>query len=186
MLAKGSIVQVNQGSAKDLYFALRGDGKNFGVVTRFDMQTYPNRPMWGGFSVHLPSDISHYYKTLNITHPLSFSLSSILHHVTLPITGLLCKLGFCESLSSFASALIEMYSDDDADAQGYGALLLLPYVRTYMFYTQLNHGGGLPNSHAFKPILQTKRLYSAHRLTNMSDFTKDNQGENADNLRGLR
>ena len=46
--ATGAILQVNQKSYPDLYFALRGGGNNFGLVTRFDLDTYPQGLMWGG------------------------------------------------------------------------------------------------------------------------------------------
>ena len=48
MLANGSICDVNYGTHPDLYFALRGGGNNFGVVTRFDVHTFPQGNMWGG------------------------------------------------------------------------------------------------------------------------------------------
>ena len=48
MTADGAIIQVNQQSYPDLYFALRGGGNNFGLVTRFDSYTYPQGLMWGG------------------------------------------------------------------------------------------------------------------------------------------
>ena len=49
MLADGTIAQVNSSSPyEDLYRALRGGGNNFGVVTRFDLATYPYNLMRGG------------------------------------------------------------------------------------------------------------------------------------------
>jgi hypothetical protein len=46
--ATGAIIEANQNSYPDLYFALRGGGNNFGIVTRFDLYTYPQGLMWGG------------------------------------------------------------------------------------------------------------------------------------------
>ncbi|KAI9838087.1 MAG: hypothetical protein M1819_006242 [Sarea resinae] len=47
--AGGSIINSNQTSYPDLYWALRGGGNNFGIVTRFDLLTFPQGMMWGGF-----------------------------------------------------------------------------------------------------------------------------------------
>ncbi|TQV97831.1 hypothetical protein V2A60_006446 [Cordyceps javanica] len=49
VLADGSIRDINHKSCyKDLYWALRGGGNNFAIVTRFDLQTYPQGDMWAG------------------------------------------------------------------------------------------------------------------------------------------
>lgn len=46
--ARGEVLEVNQKSNPDLYWALRGGGNNFAVVTRFDMETVPYKNLWGG------------------------------------------------------------------------------------------------------------------------------------------
>ena len=45
VLANGQITNVNQQSTPDLYFALRGGGNNFGIVTRFDLETFSQGKM---------------------------------------------------------------------------------------------------------------------------------------------
>ncbi|KAL8806233.1 MAG: hypothetical protein Q9182_001508 [Xanthomendoza sp. 2 TL-2023] len=55
VLADGKIRDINQQSNPDLYFALRGGGNNFGIVTRFDLETFHQGRMWGGMTVH-PAD----------------------------------------------------------------------------------------------------------------------------------
>ncbi|KAF2844786.1 FAD binding domain-containing protein [Plenodomus tracheiphilus IPT5] len=54
--ASGIILKVTPKQYPDLYWALRGGGNNFGVVTRFDMETVPQGLMWGGTRVHLQPD----------------------------------------------------------------------------------------------------------------------------------
>ena len=41
VLGNGSLVNANQNSHADLYRALKGGANNFGVVTRFDLATFP-------------------------------------------------------------------------------------------------------------------------------------------------
>lgn len=52
VLANARIVEVNQQSFPDLYFALRGGGNNFGIVARFDLETFPQGQMWGGMTYY--------------------------------------------------------------------------------------------------------------------------------------
>lgn len=63
--ASGLIINVSQTSYPDLYWALRGGGNNFGIVTQFNVQAYPQGLMWGGRRAYLepafPSLIQAYY-----------------------------------------------------------------------------------------------------------------------------
>jgi hypothetical protein len=48
VLANGDIVNANADTNKDLWITLRGGGNNFGIVTRFDFETFPQGQLWGG------------------------------------------------------------------------------------------------------------------------------------------
>lgn len=51
--ASGVVVTASPTSHADLYWALRGGGNNFGIVTRFSLATIPQGLMWGGSRLHL-------------------------------------------------------------------------------------------------------------------------------------
>lgn len=63
--ASGLIINVSQKSYPDLYWALRGGGNNFGIVTQFNVRAVPQGLMWGGSRVYLepsfPALIEAYY-----------------------------------------------------------------------------------------------------------------------------
>lgn len=48
VLANGSVVYASASSNRDLWLALKGGSNNFGIVTRFDLATFPQGLMWGG------------------------------------------------------------------------------------------------------------------------------------------
>lgn len=48
VLGTGEIVNANVGENADLWTALKGGSGNFGIVTRFDMYTFPAHDIWGG------------------------------------------------------------------------------------------------------------------------------------------
>lgn len=52
VLASGRIVNANAKSNPDLFKALKGGTNNFGVVTRFDIKTFEQGKLWGGFIVY--------------------------------------------------------------------------------------------------------------------------------------
>jgi FAD/FMN-containing dehydrogenase len=49
ILADGRIVNSNKNTNADLFTALKGGSSNFGIVTRYDMETFPNEDLWGGY-----------------------------------------------------------------------------------------------------------------------------------------
>ncbi|KAF1847782.1 FAD-binding domain-containing protein [Cucurbitaria berberidis CBS 394.84] len=52
--ASGPIITVSETEFPDLYWALRGGGNNFGIVTQFNVATIPRAPtMWGGMRSYL-------------------------------------------------------------------------------------------------------------------------------------
>ncbi|KAJ5321366.1 hypothetical protein N7476_004368 [Penicillium atrosanguineum] len=48
VLGDGSIVEANKTSNSDLFWALKGGSSNFGLVTRFDLQTIRSSKVWAG------------------------------------------------------------------------------------------------------------------------------------------
>ena len=51
-----------QTSYPELYFALRGGGNNFGVVTQLDMETFPQGKLWGGMTIYAITTAPPIYK----------------------------------------------------------------------------------------------------------------------------
>lgn len=48
VLANGTVVYANQTSNSDLFWALKGGSSNFGIVTRFDIETIKSPMVWAG------------------------------------------------------------------------------------------------------------------------------------------
>ncbi|PKY04093.1 FAD-binding domain-containing protein [Aspergillus campestris IBT 28561] len=48
VLGNGSVVHATASANRDLWLALKGGSNNFGIVTRFDLATFPQKAMWGG------------------------------------------------------------------------------------------------------------------------------------------
>ena len=52
VLGSGKIINANIDENRDLFRALKGGTNNFGVVTRFDLNTFVQGKLWGGFIIN--------------------------------------------------------------------------------------------------------------------------------------
>jgi hypothetical protein len=52
VLSNGTIVNANKDEHEDLFWAMKLASTNYGIVTRFDMSTYPSSAIWGAVSVY--------------------------------------------------------------------------------------------------------------------------------------
>jgi hypothetical protein len=50
--ANGDIINANKEENCDLYLALKGGSNNFGIVTRYDMEAFPQGDLWGGLTIY--------------------------------------------------------------------------------------------------------------------------------------
>lgn len=55
--ADSCIVNVNASSQSDLFWALKGGSSNYGIVTRFDLETFPEPMIYGGSIVYNTSAV---------------------------------------------------------------------------------------------------------------------------------
>lgn len=64
ILADGRIVDANKTTNSDLFTALKGGNSNFGIVTRYDMETFQNEDLWGGIVTYPASTADQHFKAL--------------------------------------------------------------------------------------------------------------------------
>ena len=64
VLADGRIVNANKTTNADLFMALKGGSSNFGIVTRYDMETFENEDLWGGVVSWPASTVNQHFKSL--------------------------------------------------------------------------------------------------------------------------
>lgn len=64
VLANGSIVDANKTTNADLFTALKGGSSNFGIVTRYDMETFKQEDLWGGIVTWPASTVDQHFKAL--------------------------------------------------------------------------------------------------------------------------
>jgi FAD/FMN-containing dehydrogenase len=69
--ASGEIITASEDQHPDLFWALRGGGGNFGVVTSFEYRLHPVAQVWGGMIMHPMSEatkVLRFYRELTHDH----------------------------------------------------------------------------------------------------------------------
>lgn len=64
MLADGKVVMANKTNNPDLFTVLKGGNNNFGIVTRFEFQTFDYDGMWGGLVSYPEATVQDHFKAL--------------------------------------------------------------------------------------------------------------------------
>lgn len=90
VLANGTVVSANAQENPDLYWALKGGAFNFGIVTRFDVETFSVPHLWGGSAYYNGSQLDpmvNAYASFAVasggsSDPAAHSDPSIMYNVT--------------------------------------------------------------------------------------------------------
>ena len=96
--ATGRHMVVSRAENEDLFWALRGGGGNFGVVTAFEYQLHPLGPVLGGVLLYpreRAADLLNYYRDLAATAPDEFTMYAAL--MTGPDGSPLAAIALCYS-----------------------------------------------------------------------------------------
>ena len=91
VLADSSIVNANAIQRPDLFRALKGGSNNFGIVTRFDLKTYPQGQLWGGFIA---------YPSSTVPQQLSAFQNFMQSAKSDPYAEIICAIGYVGAFNS--------------------------------------------------------------------------------------
>lgn len=119
--ASGKIINVSYTSYPDLYWALRGGGNNFGVVTNFKLDAYPLGKMWGGTRIYsnasYPAVLDAIYKFATTGSSTDVEAAQII------------SFGYDASFGPLAAAQLE-YGKPVENASIFNDFNAIPYVQS--------------------------------------------------------
>jgi FAD/FMN-containing dehydrogenase len=114
VLADGSFVTASETQNADLFWALRGGGGNFGVVTSFLFRTNPAKVLYGGPIVYAIEDaekVMRWYREFQATAPREF-------YIFLGLQGILPTAPFPEEhWNKIMCVLLVAHNGEDGEAQ---------------------------------------------------------------------
>jgi FAD/FMN-containing dehydrogenase len=111
------ILTVSESSHSDLYWALRGGGNNFGLVTKYNLYTIPAPKMYGGARTFLQTSFKNVINAfINVANNASVDPHAQQYVAFLPVNG-----------TNLASAELS-YTKDDSDPQIFKQFRSIPAV----------------------------------------------------------
>ena len=157
VLASGSVVTASEATDPDLFWALRGGGGNFGVVTSFEFRAQPVATVLGGAVLHpleaAPRLLS-FYREFAAGLPDELSLQAAFLHAPDGSGAKLCGIALCHAgddddraeadarpLREFGSPAMDMVRRMPYPVVNTGVDWLFPGALTYWksaFFTELS------------------------------------------------
>jgi hypothetical protein len=174
-LANGTIANVNQNTHPDLYFALRGGGNNFGIVTRFDLETHRQGLMWGGTNLWTIEDLDSRRATIGLRDEFKWTLHSIRAHFASLLQRGLCRLGYGVNSADIIDAFVTLSREEQKDsaAHAYVFFTWLPGPKAYIVGATYVYSQPMVKPPVFEKFTSLKNVYSTMRLANVTSFTDE-------------
>jgi hypothetical protein len=184
VLANGTLANINQASAPDLYWALRGGGNNFGLVTRFHLETFPQTQAWGSFMNVLPlspSYLTSLKENFPSPPPLSTSsqkplslLTTITHTFCHGVLSLTCNiLGYCSPPQPVLHAFSKYALSSGTEAKNSQLLLTFfknPHIGAYFFNYGMIYSNPEPYPEVFEEFSKLPAIYYSRKIRSLSSI----------------
>lgn len=186
VLANGTIANVNKDSHPDLFFALRGGGNNFGIVTRFDFETRRIGMMFGGTTTFIMEDLESRKAALGLKDQWQWTTHSFLSHAAKYLLKGLGGIGLGTNSKDVIREFVALGDESQTDA-GAHAFLFFSWVPdfcsyffgiTRMYTTVAGSGTPDPDPPVFRNVSSLNKLHSTNRVSNMTDFTTELDSQN--------
>lgn len=183
VLANGTLTNINQASAPDLYWALRGGGNNFGLVTRFHLETFPQSLAWGSFMNVLPL-LPSYLTSLLSTFPSTSSTSPskslslftrLTHSAAQTLLSLVCRLGYCTTPEPVLRAFTNyaLAEPGDPNSQLLLSFFRNPHTGAYFFNYGPIYSKPEPYPQVFEEFSKLPAVYYSRRIRSLSSIAAE-------------
>ncbi|KAF9245769.1 FAD-binding domain-containing protein [Melanogaster broomeanus] len=116
----GNVKNVSKESDADLFFGLRGGLNNFGIVTRFTLQTFPQTQVWGGFISYTPDQVE----------KVNQATADFAANTTDPKAALLITYDYFASRKSLAPSALIFYNAPTPPPGVFDEFLAIPALVT--------------------------------------------------------
>jgi hypothetical protein len=173
VLADGTITNANADSHPDLFWALRGGGGNFGIVTRFDLETYPIDLVWGGTELIAFSDLAERQSALGLKESFDWTWQSASVQLGSVFRRGLCLIGKCVHSRDFIDHFVGMSQQPDTNAHLYTFLAWLPEFRMIASGGSHAYLDPVAKPTAFENMTAMNSFYSTTKIRPLTDLIQE-------------
>lgn len=182
MLPNATVTDVNLETNPDLYFALRGGGSNFGIVTSFDFETHEHDLLWGGTDVNFVRGLTQNRLALGIPETYDWSLHSALHSALRFVAGVVRStadmFGYGTLPQSLVDGFVGLSKDTQMDAGAHGFLFFswMPPAKSYLIGSTFAYNQPVERPSALGGLVNISNVFNTRKLRKMSDFAQEVEG----------
>ncbi|KAH8886505.1 FAD-binding domain-containing protein [Thozetella sp. PMI_491] len=179
VLPNGTVTTASSSLNPDLFFAIRGTGSNFGIVTRFELETYPYESSWGGTNVNFLSDHPERKAALGLQDRFDWTFESGLIAVSNAVQAIAAKLGFGARADQWFTAFLDVTDEAQTDRSAHAFIVAawVPRVKAYLLGITYSYEQPVENPPALQNVTSIPTLDATARLAPMSAFAEEIEGQ---------
>lgn len=175
VLPNGTVVRASETSQPDLYFALRGGGSNFGIVTDFEFQASEDYKLWGGTNAYLMDDLNERRAALGLQYrKFELTTYSGVLHASRWAQKVAHYFGYGRNSKALIADFVTLaHSPETKSHHAYIWFVWTPLIHAYLIGGTVSSTELVENPEAIRNLSKPTGLLSTNRFTTLSDLAKE-------------
>lgn len=179
MLPNSTVVYASDTSHPDLFFALRGGGANFGIVTCIEFNIYEDTLLWGGQNIYLVEDHPRRRAQLGLQSQFSWTLFSAKVKASALIQRAAILFGYGMRSDDLIEAFVKL-GNNEADVRPHSFLFFgwAPVTASWLIGATAVYSEPIEQPRILQNLTKPSGILSSNRFGRQSSFSQEIEGNN--------
>lgn len=179
VLPNSTVVYASDTSHPDLFFALRGGGANFGIVTSIEFNIYKDALLWGGQNIYLVEDCPRRRALLGLQSRFSWTLFSAKVKASELLQKAAVFLGYGMRSKELIEAFVKL-GNNEADVRPHSFLFWgwAPMTASWLIGATAVYSEPIEQPKILQNLTKPSGILSSNRIGRQSSFAQEIEGNN--------
>ncbi len=175
VLPNGTVIRASETSQPDIYFALRGGGSNFGIVTDFEFEAYEDYKLWGGTNAYVVNDLNDRHAALGLQYnKFDWTLHSTIVRASRWLQKAGQYFGYGSDSKNIIADFVTLANDPETrTGHAYIWFVWTPLIRGYLTGGTVASTELVESPEAIRNLSKPSGLLSTNRFTTLSDLANE-------------